>query len=198
MLDPGNKIDPSGLTCETKDNKTTCKVDGYSAGQNQTQQDRAQAAAPRVAAALAQVVDHLRAAPNKNITVGVEGRSFTTKAGTLADRLSSARLELDGRTAAERGNSDRAQASGGPTNNRLYQPGAPKVITVFQRGFGQDYGGGRQFITRDLRRTFAHEGLHLVPEEEAFSMRARSPDWADAHQDGYRRAADSALLGCCR
>lgn len=76
-------------------------------------------------------------------------------------------------------------------------------MTVTWSGFARNNNfttqGGMNRINRDLRRTFAHEALHLVPQEAGLLPELSAPGGVNAfqqnHRDPYNNAADTLLEG---
>jgi hypothetical protein len=127
------------------------------------------------------------------VKVTVKGVSFLAKAGDVARGLINARV-----VTAPASRTDRAETLGGglfATSNYFlnYTP----QITIFQNAVTSDRQQRKTHIQRDLRRTFAHEGIHTLPRESRLYniYRANQDDWGKIHGNIYNDAGDQLYDG---
>jgi RHS repeat-associated protein len=181
-------IDPDGTTCTRSGSSESyeCHVDSND-GKFTDRQIK------DTNKAYTDTVNTLNSHPNATVAVTVQGVSFKAKAGDVARGLISAKV-----VTALASSTARAQTAGGglfATSNYFlnYTP----EITIFKNAVTSDRRNGTAHIEADLRRTFAHEGIHTVARESAlFNVyKANEDHWGTLHLKEYNRAGDKLLDG---
>lgn len=184
---PVVNIDPDGTTCtKSESGSYSCQFDGNTGKLSKAQVRRAN---KDYTGAVNQLASH----PNVTVKVTVKGVSFTAKAGDVAKGLANATVDT-----APASSTARAQTQGGglfATSDYFltYTP----VITIYKNAVASDRHGGTAHIDRDLRRTFAHEGIHTLPRERALRGVYLQNDkhWGTIHAAEYNADGNKLLDG---
>ena len=181
--DPVNGRDPTGTTCTMSDGKAVCKVD--------VQGNLSDRQVARTNSAYTSAVNRLLSHPDRKTTVAVNGKSMTTTAGDVAKGLM--RAEVRGGPPSA---TNRATTTGGQlTLGSGTRDGRP-IITIHSNAVSDAKFRGEAPVDPALRRTFGHEGLHTVPQENVFArdfLNNGRTNWIDKHADPYRNGADDLL-----
>lgn len=177
-------IDPYGTTCTRSDSSKSyeCHVDSND-GKFSDQQIR------DTNKAYTDAVNTLNSHPNKSVKVTVQGVSFRAKAGDIARWLIGAKVVTGAKFSTVRANTY-GGGIGSSSNYHLdYQP----VTTIFKNAITTDRSGGKSNIESDLARTFVHEGIHMLPRENALYEICRiNPDKFEInHLIPYNKASDA-------
>ena len=185
---PIANIDPDGTTCTRSDSseRYECRVDSND-GKFTDRQIK------ETNEAYTDTVNTLNSHPNATVVVTVQGVSFKATAGNVARGLISAKV-----VTAPASSTARAETKGGglfATSNYFldYTP----EITIFKNAVTSDRHKGTAHIQADLRRTFAHEGIHTQPRESALYnvYKANEDHWGILHLNEYNRAGDKLYDG---
>jgi RHS repeat-associated protein len=181
-------VDPDGTTCARSDPSTSyeCHVDRNDGKFTDKQ-------IQMVNKAYSDAVNKLSSHPNATVVVTVKGVSFKANAGKVA-------LSLVGATVATAPESSTARAltlGGGLGSSSKYHLDYTPQTTIFKNAITTDRSGGMANIQADLARTFVHEGIHMLPGEQALwdVYRANPTGFETIHRDRYNAAGNALYEG---
>ena len=184
---PINNIDPDGTTCQkTESGGYECHVDSNNGKFTDKQ-------IQQINSSYTKAVNTLNSHPNKTVTVTVKGVSFKAKAGDVVRGLASATVVTSSQSIGARA---RTEGGGLWARSDYFLDYTPR-ITIFKDAVTADRSGGIGNIATDLARTFAHEGIHTVPRENALNSvyKADPAHWDVTHRDIYNAAGDMLYDG---
>lgn len=138
-------------------------------------------------------VNELSSHPDSSVVVTVQGASFTANAGDVAKGLISAMVVTSSKPSSSRANT----YGGGISSSSNYHLDFQPVTTIFKNAMITDRSGGSLHIERDLMRTFAHEGIHMIPREnKLYDVWKIDPARFEIiHRREYNRAGNALLKG---
>jgi RHS repeat-associated protein len=180
---PSVNIDPDGTTCTRSgaSENYTCYVDKNDGGFTDDQ-------IKKVNKAYTDTVGRLNSHPNASVTVTMEGKSFLAKSGDVAKALIGAKVVTSSKSSTARADT----LGGGITSSSNYHLDYQPLTTIYKNAVTTDRSGGTSNIMQDLAKTFAHEGLHMIPRENTFKdIYLRDPaKFQIMHRDEYNKDGD--------
>lgn len=184
---PIENIDPDGTTCtKSSSGEYECHVDSNNGKFTDRQ-------IQQVNQSYTNAVNKLNAHPDRVVPVSVNGVSFKAKAGDVVRGLASATVVTSAQSIGARA---RTEGGGLAATSDYFLNYTPR-ITIYRNAVTADRNGGTEHIAIDLARTFAHEGIHTLPRENALYKiyKADPLGWDVIHRDAYNAAGNALYDG---
>jgi RHS repeat-associated protein len=182
--DPVNLADPTGTTCEERRNGTFCRVD-----QQGSLTDEQVTIAN---AAYTTAYTTLRANPDRQQQITVDGVTVTVTAGEVAERLKV--TEVIG---GDMSDFRMATLSGGPLDPEGATSDGRPIMRILGGFFSSFDSNFPDLAAGPRAEIFVHEGIHADRSSEAFKdMYRRDPQrFNNIHEDPFNRAARGLYYG---